>query len=64
MCYPELSKSDPNPSKTCPNSVQNLILSELFHSDLNEYPCDKDLINFLHIIYIEYTFMYSIQVKQ
>jgi len=64
MCYPKLSKTDPKPSKTGPNPVQNLILLELFHSDLNEYPCDKDFINFIHIIYIEDTCMYSIQVKQ
>jgi hypothetical protein len=64
MCYPKLSKTDPKPSKTGPKSVQNLILSELFHSNLNEYPCDKIFIHFLCIIYIEGTSMYSIQVKQ
>ena len=61
MCYPELSTTDPKPSKTKPNTVKNVILSELFHSDLNEYPCNKDFINFyLHnihrrSIYVQYT---------
>jgi hypothetical protein len=64
MCYPELSKTDPKPSKTCPNPVQNLILSELFHSDLNECLCDKDFRKFLDIIYIGGISTYSIQVKQ
>ena len=43
-----------------PKLVQNLILSELFRSDLNEYPCDKDFVNLVCIKYTEYMSMYNI----